>query len=421
MVDLQVLGLHDPEQALAFLERGRARQLADALAGPPMGGTAGDTPPPRALPRPLEPAGLKLELPEGVALVYYACRSDRLLSWVVTREESRFVERPSTAEDVRRLVAAHGAALGGRAPLPVVRARAAQLYDELVRPLAPFLGSSRALVLVSDRSLHSVAFASLWDRETGRYLVEDRLVILAPSGTVFVRAAAESGVRRGDSAGTALVVGNPRLDRDENLPSLPGAEREAEEIARLYPRSELLTGSRATKAEFLKRLRESRIVHFAGHGESGDAPWSARLLFAPGPTGGDRGALYLHDLWGRTLPRTRLVVLAACHTAAGAVSPLEGALSLARPFLAAGVPSVVGSLWDVDDAVSRRFFVAFHRALLAEGEPLLALRQTQLDLLHDDDPVLSHPASWAGFVAVGGLDPGRLGRVAPSEPGGRPL
>jgi CHAT domain-containing protein len=82
---------------------------------------------------------------------------------------------------------------------------------------------------------------------------------------------------------------------------------------------------------------------------------------------------------------------------------------------------VVGSLWDVDDAVSRRFFVAFHRALLAEGEPLLALRQTQLDLLHDDDPVLSHPASWAGFVAVGGLDPGRLGRVAPSEPGGRPL
>jgi CHAT domain-containing protein len=200
------------------------------------------------------------------------------------------------------------------------------------------------------------------------------------------------------------VVGNPRVARDERLPSLPGAEHEAEEVARLYARSELLTGSGATKAAFLERLPESRIVHFAGHGESADAPWSARLLFAPDPSRGDSGALHLHELWGRSLPRTRLVVLAACHTAAGAVSPAEGALSLARPFLAAGVPSVVGSLWAIDDVVSRRFFVAFHRALLQGGEPLEALRQTQLALLHEVDPVLSHPASWAGFVAAGGLD-----------------
>ncbi|PYQ19311.1 MAG: hypothetical protein DMF81_22315 [Acidobacteria bacterium] len=104
------------------------------------------------------------------------------------------------------------------------------------------------------------------------------------------------------------------------------------------------------------------------------------------------------------LPRTRVVVLAACRTAAGPVSRVEGALSLGRPFLAAGVPDVVASLWDIDDSVSRRFFVAFHRALLVEGDPLLALRKAQITLLRGDDVSLAHPASWAAFICMGGLD-----------------
>jgi CHAT domain-containing protein len=98
------------------------------------------------------------------------------------------------------------------------------------------------------------------------------------------------------------------------------------------------------------------------------------------------------------------VVLAACRTAAGAVSRVEGALSLGRPFLAAGVPDVVASLWDIDDTVSRRFFVSFHRSLLEEGDPLLALRKAQIAFLHGDDASLAHPASWAGFICMGGLD-----------------
>src|SRR6266704_6073099 len=109
-------------------------------------------------------------------------------------------------------------------------------------------------------------------------------------------------------------------------------------------------------------------------------------------------------------PRTRVVVLAACRTGAGAVSRVEGALSLGRPFLAAGVPDVVASLWDIDDAVSRRFFVAFHRALLAEGDPVLALRKAQIALLRGDDVSLAHPASWAAFICMGGLDPHSLSK-----------
>jgi CHAT domain-containing protein/tetratricopeptide (TPR) repeat protein len=352
MVRFQVERRHDSERALAFVERGRARQLLDSVAGDTL--------------TPLGPDALRRDLPDGLVLVYYLPLEDRLFLWTLTRKGSHFIERPLPAAELSRLVAANRAAIEGRAPQEVVQRTAAQLHDELVRPLLPFIASQRALVLVPGGILQSVAFASLWDRQNGHYLVEDYLLGVAASGTTFLRASSRAAAPFG-SVSRALVVGNPQIDLRfrVGMPNLPGAEAEAVEIAALYPRSELLSGSTATKAAFLQHARSSQVVHFAGHAAaSADTPSTARLLFAPDPATGDSGALYLHELRYSGLPRTRVVVLGACRTAAGAISNVEGALSLGRPFLAAGVPDVVATLWDIDDAVSRQFFVSFHRALM---------------------------------------------------------
>jgi CHAT domain-containing protein len=397
MVRLQVVNRHDPEHALAFVERGHARQLVDSLVG--------------AAVTPLDPEALRRELPEGLALVYYVSLDDRLFAWALSREGSHFIERSLPAGELSRLVAAHRTATEGRAPLNVVRRTAACLHDELVRPLIPFIASQRALVFIPDGILQSVAFAGLWNRQTGRYLLEDYLLGMVPSGTVFMRASTSAGTTH--AAPQVLVIGNPRLDRHlwAGMPNLPGAEAEATEIAHLYPRSDLLTGREATRAAFLAGLRRSQIVHYAGHAAaSADTPSSARLLLAPDPRTGDSGALYLHDLGGQLFPLTRVIVLAACRTAAGPVSRVEGALSIGRPFLAAGVPDVIASLWDIDDSVSHRFFVSFHRALLHDGDPLVALRKAQIALLRGDDASLAHPASWAAFICMGGLDPHSLSK-----------
>jgi len=100
-----------------------------------------------------------------------------------------------------------------------------------------------------------------------------------------------------------------------------------------------------------------------------------------------------------------VVVLAACHSGEGQMSPLEGTLSLGRPFLAAGVPSVIVSRWGIDDSVSRRFFLSLHRALLAHGDALVALQQAQVALLRDSEVSVAHPANWAAFVHMGGFNP----------------
>lgn len=79
----------------------------------------------------------------------------------------------------------------------------------------------------------------------------------------------------------------------------------------------------------------------------------------------------------------------------------EGSLSLARAFLAAGVPVVIASLWPVDDRETARLFSRFYRNLRDGGEVLDALRQAQLETLNLER---DRPGSaWAAFELIGGM------------------
>jgi CHAT domain-containing protein len=404
MVTLQVDVRHDPRRALAFVERGRARQLLESLGPTAMAGSTGSGAAVSARLAPLGPDAVQRELPEGLALVYYECFPSRLLSWVVTRNGVQFSEQALPLEDLQHTIAAYETALVRRAPVSVIREHAGRLFDTLARPATEAVPAGATLAFVLDESLQSLPFAALWDGRRGRYLAEDHVVGVVPSGTVFVKASAAANARGRAGTQRLLAVGNPRVDRARSnpLPALPAAETEALEVASLYEDSNVLTGTAATKAAFLDGLGRSQVVHFAGHAVVGDTPGTARLLLAPDPRTETSGELRLHEI-DRFLPRTRVVVLAACRTAAGTPSRLEGGFALATPFLAAGVPNVVASLWNLDDEVSRRFFVAFHESLIGEGEPTGALQRTQMSFLHDADPVLAHPAAWAGLVSLGGV------------------
>jgi CHAT domain-containing protein len=407
MISLQLDARRSPERALTFVERSRARQLGESLAAPAASLSHRTNRSAYAKPFALPASSIQGKLPEGVALVYYASQSSRLLSWVVTNRELRHAVRPLTSLDLRRLAAGYEAALQGHAPLQVVQERGGRLYDELIRPLG--LAAPMALVFIPDGPLQTLPFAALWNRQAETYLVEDHPIAQAPSGAVYLLAS-DTAVARSRQPPRLLAVGDPRPARKTvDLPPLPGALKEAAEVAQLYREAEVLTGRDATPRAFLAGLRRAQVVHFAGHAGKGNTPGSGYLLLAPDAEARSPGPLYGYEIGPSDAARTRAVVLAACRSGAGTEQQLEGALSLARYFLAAGAPNVVASLWDIDDAVSSSFFVSFHRNLLAEEDPVVALRSTQLSLLHGSDADLAHPASWTGFVSIGGIDHTKLG------------
>jgi CHAT domain-containing protein len=105
------------------------------------------------------------------------------------------------------------------------------------------------------------------------------------------------------------------------------------------------------------------------------------------------------------LPRTRLVVLSACRTGIESAYRGEGAIGLARPFMVAGVPLVVASLWPVDSEATANLMISFHKHRKQAGNnvPTVdALRLAQLEMIHNSPPNSPPSFGWAAFVAIGG-------------------
>ena len=259
------------------------------------------------------------------------------------------------------------------------------------------------MVVVADGDLQQVPFAALEDPATHRFFVEEHALLLSPSASFFVAGLAHSRELGRQPLGAALLVGNPSASPASDLRALPAAETEVIAASAFYSRHTVLTGRSATKESFLNEAAESDVVHFGGHAIlNGEFPLMSRLVFAP--TGGiDDGPtpLFVREMAGVRLPHTRLVVLAACSTGAGTVSRGEGVVSVARPFLAAGVPIVVASQWDVDNQATEALFVAFHRAFAVHPDAVAALRAAQLSLLKGSNPLFTAPRHWSAFVALG--------------------
>ena len=392
MIRLQLQRRNQPDVALSFVERGRARTLLESVN---RGGTAvkhaGDV------------ALLQRRLPPGVAVLSFVTLPDSMATWVITNRSATVSEQSLDMRSLEMKIE------GARAALVESSAQhnelLTELHDLLLAPFIDSIRSDTAVVIVPDGPLHAVPFGALIDRRSNRYFVEDHAFGIAPSLATFVEMSERIRELSPQAAARMLVVGNPAIDRasHSNLPDLAGAQREAIEIAGLYPGAELLLETRATRARFLESLGRNDVVHFAGHAvANAEYPWLSRLLFAPeGGPGSD--TLFAHEIGEQTFNRLQLVVLAACSTGAGTGVRGEGALSLARAFLATGAPTVIGSLWDVSDSMSQRLFGEFYRRLRGGAAPLHALRDAQRAALRSEDAAERQPVNWAGFAAYGGF------------------
>jgi len=280
-------------------------------------------------------------------------------------------------------------------------AAASELYEILIRPLGLRYGST--LVFVPDGFLHAVPYGPLFDSRAKKYLIEDHPVVVAPSAALFIECSRRARRIAGNHL-RVLAVSDPAFDSGlfPRLGHLAGGE--AETLATIFQNTRIIAGRYATKAAFLRAADEFDLIHFGGHAlENPEFPLLSQLILAPASDGRDRGVLYFRELLGRRFRRSQIVVLAACGTAKGEVSSGEGSLSLARPFLAGGVPAVVASLWAVDDQATTQFFARFYWYLWEVGEASIALRKAQLDLLAEERGRSAGQGVWAAFELIGGF------------------
>jgi CHAT domain-containing protein len=191
---------------------------------------------------------------------------------------------------------------------------------------------------------------------------------------------------------------------------LAEGRREAQAVARVYRVQPLLDD---TASETLLRARagEAGILHVASHGILETAnPLFSRVLLAP-DTEND-GALEVHEVYSLDLRGTGMVVLSACETNLGILTGGDDLVGLTRAFIYAGTPSVVASLWRVEEEATRLFMESFYRHLHQGKMKAEALQAAQQELRSQ----YAAPYYWAGFVLTG--DPGPLTVRMGTETGG---
>lgn len=378
MITFQLSTRNDPDKAFEYAERARARSLLATAGGP-------------ATLRPVRE--IAAMLPRSTVFVYYVTLPERLLIWRVDLSGSRLIERSVGETELNRLVAKHRSSIIERRDSQPNNDR---LYDLVLAPVASTLSPADTLVVAPDGQLQQLPFGTLRNPATGRYFVEDHTVLVTPSASFFVTGRDRTPPPQPRLI-SALLIGNPTTASTV----LPGAEAEVHEAAKVYPRPAVLTGDAATKERFIKAAPENDVVHFGGHAYvNPEYPLLSRLAFTAGGSA-ESESLFAHEISRLRFSRTQVVVLAACSTAAGSVSRGEGVVSMARPFLGAGVPTVVASQWDVDDRATQQLFLEFHRRLAQTSDSVGALRAAQLTLLKSENALFASPASWGAFVALG--------------------
>lgn len=206
------------------------------------------------------------------------------------------------------------------------------------------------------------------------------------------------------------------------IATLPGTEREIEEIAAVVQAPDILMAAQASESA-IKRVNSPGVLHVATHGyflEESNTPLAEQSqVYVPNPllksglilagaenfllTGipideeGNDGVLTAYEAMNLDLDKTDLVVLSACETGLGVVRNGEGVYGLQRAFRIAGARNLIMSLWSVDDDATQQLMTTFYQERSKGHDNGEAFRIAQQKLKEK----YPHPFYWAAFVLVG--------------------
>jgi CHAT domain-containing protein len=289
------------------------------------------------------------------------------------------VELPG--DDVRKLTTESFGLGGEGSVLSLDLERWHGRFGPLVAPIAEWSDEGDIIWLVPHGMLHYLPLHALRIDEE-RHLIERNPVCYTPSASVMRYCHDKRKGRRQQ----ALVLGDSRSD-------LLHARDEALTVASMFGARAYFEGA-ATKTVVRERLRQEAdeldVLHFSCHGYfDQEQALKSGIVLAPEPeaTKEEDGTLTAEEIFGMSL-HADLVTLSACQSGVNERRPGDELIGLTRALIYAGTPSVVVSLWMVDDLSTGLLMQRFYERLRgpeAGGSQVMkahALQAAQLDVMH---------------------------------------
>jgi CHAT domain-containing protein/tetratricopeptide (TPR) repeat protein len=190
---------------------------------------------------------------------------------------------------------------------------------------------------------------------------------------------------------------------------LPGTENELATVGS-FVNGRYLLASEANEATFKQYAPQYGILHLALHARATES--DPQILFPAAGNTNEDGILHFYELFGLRL-KSRLAVLSSCETGNGKLHVGEGIQSVSSGFAAAGIPSLIMSLWEIDDNSGNTIMGSFY-AGLQSGKPIdQSLQEAKLSYLENAEGSKASPFYWSSFVPFGNMNPVQLS--APSS------
>jgi CHAT domain-containing protein len=331
----------------------------------------------------------KILEPDELLLEYYAV-GDSFQTFVIGRDSFHVYRDVAVSSDTRASIrglnfqlskfhlqpaylSKHASSL-----LAAARHHLRNLYMQLIEPIAHLLKNSKRLIIVPHQMLHYVPFHALFDGEG--YLIDKYAVSYAASASVLLICRSRPPAT-GSARDLVLAVADSLT---------PHINDEVEALRQLLPDADIFVGAEAGEDKLRKYGPTAGKIHIAAHGVfRADNPDFSSIRL------GDKW-LNLFDIFNLNLG-AEITTLSACETGMNDVLGGDELLGLARGFLRAGTPSLVVSLWMVNDRSTSQLMYRFYQGLRAGLTKAAALREAIVEV----KAAFPHPYYWAPFILLG--------------------
>lgn len=342
-------------------------------------------------------------LSDNSAMLSYFLGEDEIYIFIISKKDVEAVRKPK-GDDFDKLTSGlrNGIKFNSKSTF---LGSAKSLHGILIPDLS---SSISELIILPDGILGTLPFEAFVNPEdesesyeNTQFLIKKYHVSYDYSATLFNERKADEKQIKPE---ILLIAPVSFEDNEIRMSTLPGSEKEIDEIKYLFMGSNCETkvqaGNDASESNFKKEnLGKYRYLHFATHGLVNESePALSRIFLKPGDD--EDGSLYTGEIYNLNIDAD-LVTLSACETGLGKVAKGEGIVGLSRALQYAGANNIIVSLWQVADASTAQMMIEFYKYNLNNEHHgyNAALRQAKLSLLSSEQ--YARPHYWAPFILVG--------------------
>lgn len=278
------------------------------------------------------------------------------------------------------------------------------LYNALLEPISDRMSRAERVIFVPAGILYYLPIHALGkadDHGEIQFFINQKPVIYL-TNSELLSIVTERTTLQGEKS--LFALGNPLFQHTEPpLNPLKNAEEEVTAVKGVFgEKAFTLIGQKATRQALLDILRPStgkigfRFILLATHAVLDPQSPADSWLALDG-----MNKLMAQEVPNFDLSTVSLVTLSACQTAVESDSSGNELMGLAHFFSQAKTPSIVASLWSVDDVSTRDLMVTFHKTMVEQEvlDKARALQQAQRALAMR--PETRHPFFWAPFILIG--------------------